>query len=247
VIYTEPIVAIIVPNNRSIRRYTSRYDTLHPSRKSSLEKILSRLTLLALAILLRSDCQARLLSRFLAVRRDAARGRRIGRRDWCNLACARVESVLRSSGRLTCHRGLAARYKATLDPLPRHASPMRLALPCPYLTFTLPHHDLALLDWLWLASWLTFILLSGCLAGRLLGCFVACLFGRSVGRLFVGRDPCPSRQRCSCVYLVATLWNASHFTCSSLFSRPFFVLILLRFRFVASLCWLRQFAFSMRD
>lgn len=29
---------------------------------------------------------------------------------WCNLACARVESVLRSSGRLTRHRGLASSY-----------------------------------------------------------------------------------------------------------------------------------------
>jgi len=50
------------------------------------------------------------LSRFLACRWGAARGRRIDRQDWCNLACARVESVLRSSGRLTRHRGLASSY-----------------------------------------------------------------------------------------------------------------------------------------
>jgi len=56
-------------------------------------------------------------SRFLARRRDAARGRRIDRRDWCNLACARVESVLRSSGRLTRHRGLAPRHDGDFGPV----------------------------------------------------------------------------------------------------------------------------------
>lgn len=54
---------------------------------------------------------------FSLVRRDAARGRRTDRQDWCNLACARVESVLRSSGRLTRHRCLAPRHDGDFRPV----------------------------------------------------------------------------------------------------------------------------------
>lgn len=72
-------------------------------------------------------------------RRDAARGRRIDWRDWCNLACARVESVLRSSGRLTRHQGLAldddfgpVALACLADaPLPYPTVPTRLASPRP--------------------------------------------------------------------------------------------------------------------
>lgn len=43
-------------------------------------------------------------SRFPVQTYVGARGPRIDRADWCNLACARVRSVLRTSGRWTRHQ-----------------------------------------------------------------------------------------------------------------------------------------------